>query len=311
MTGPGFEDRCRRLLRWYPPQHRREHEDEMLAVMLATARPGQRRPSRRETTDIIMGGIRVRLRRTFGRPSAPQWRDAFALTAVLGTILLLAESIGWVSFAAIQLSNGWALAIMVVPIVAFSTSALAAAVSLWAIATRHRRTAIAATWALAAVILAWTAGYNLIIEPETWSANDLTYYPPYLAIVVTAAQTLTTDARHAAETLGRRRILAFIAIAVLAAAGTPLPLLSGTLPHETLPRVLVISLPVAALAVAAGLAARSPVGRHTLALLAVPLIAFLTRQIDNAVLSNGWSIGLVALLVASLAFTGSLRTARR
>ena len=39
-----LERRYRRLLRCYPPGHRQVHQEEMLGVLLATARPGQRAP---------------------------------------------------------------------------------------------------------------------------------------------------------------------------------------------------------------------------------------------------------------------------
>jgi hypothetical protein len=40
-----LERRYRRLPRCYPPGHRQVHREEMLGVLLATARPGQRAPS--------------------------------------------------------------------------------------------------------------------------------------------------------------------------------------------------------------------------------------------------------------------------
>ena len=39
-----LERRYLRLLRCYPPSHREFHREEMLGVLLATARPGQRTP---------------------------------------------------------------------------------------------------------------------------------------------------------------------------------------------------------------------------------------------------------------------------
>jgi hypothetical protein len=48
MTGPaGLEQRYRRLLGWYPEPFRSEREEEMFAVLMAGARPGQRRPRSR------------------------------------------------------------------------------------------------------------------------------------------------------------------------------------------------------------------------------------------------------------------------
>jgi hypothetical protein len=41
-----LERRYRLLLRCYPPSHRAAHREEMLGVLLATARPGQRQVRR-------------------------------------------------------------------------------------------------------------------------------------------------------------------------------------------------------------------------------------------------------------------------
>jgi hypothetical protein len=124
--------------------------------------------------------------------------------------------------------------------------------------------------------------------------------------VVTGALTRTADTRHAVESLGWRRILAFGAVAFGIAASTPLSLFP-----DRLPAVVMVVLSVAAPCVAAGVASRSPTGRRALALLAVPLIAFLTQRVENVVLSEGWRIGLGTLLVASIASTGGLRRTSR
>ena len=52
----------RRLLAWYPPEFRRENGQEILAVLMAGARDGQRRPGLAESADLIRGGVWMRLR---------------------------------------------------------------------------------------------------------------------------------------------------------------------------------------------------------------------------------------------------------
>ncbi|HEY6279097.1 MAG TPA: hypothetical protein VIX86_22515 [Streptosporangiaceae bacterium] len=52
----------RRLLAWYPPEFRRENGPEILAVLMAGARDGQRRPGLAESADLIRGGVWMRLR---------------------------------------------------------------------------------------------------------------------------------------------------------------------------------------------------------------------------------------------------------
>jgi hypothetical protein len=52
----------RRLLAFYPGAFRREHEQEMLAVLMDGAQAGQRRPGRAESADLVRSALRARLR---------------------------------------------------------------------------------------------------------------------------------------------------------------------------------------------------------------------------------------------------------
>ena len=56
-----LERAYRRLLAWYPRAFRRENEQEILAVLLADAPPGQRRPGLAESADLIRSGLWLRL----------------------------------------------------------------------------------------------------------------------------------------------------------------------------------------------------------------------------------------------------------
>jgi hypothetical protein len=51
----------RRVLACYPKAFRRESEDEIVAVLLATAHEGQRRVGVAESADLIMGAVRMHL----------------------------------------------------------------------------------------------------------------------------------------------------------------------------------------------------------------------------------------------------------
>jgi hypothetical protein len=51
----------RRLIAWYPRSFRKDNEEEILAVLLATAGEGQRRPSLAESADLLRGAIRMRM----------------------------------------------------------------------------------------------------------------------------------------------------------------------------------------------------------------------------------------------------------
>ena len=62
-----LERAYRRLLAWYPREFRRENGPEILAVLMADAPPGQRRPGLAQSADLIRSGLWMRL-----RPSVPR-----------------------------------------------------------------------------------------------------------------------------------------------------------------------------------------------------------------------------------------------
>ncbi len=57
----GLERGYRRLLACYPRSFRRDNEEEVLAVLLATAHDGQERPGLAESADLIRGAVRMHL----------------------------------------------------------------------------------------------------------------------------------------------------------------------------------------------------------------------------------------------------------
>ena len=86
------------MLACYPKAFRRESEDEIVAVLLATARKGQRRVGLAESADLIMGALRMH----FGMSRSPRpVRDAIRLMcagavlnlAVMATILVTLGSV--------------------------------------------------------------------------------------------------------------------------------------------------------------------------------------------------------------------------
>jgi hypothetical protein len=84
-----LERRYRRLLACYPRAFRRESEDEMLAVLLATTHEGQRRVGLAGSADLIVGALRMH----FGLSRAPRpVRDAVR-HMYLGAVLTLAVAV--------------------------------------------------------------------------------------------------------------------------------------------------------------------------------------------------------------------------
>ena len=81
----------RRWLRWYPKSFRREHEAEILAVLLAGARAGQRQPAPMECLDLLRSALWMRLRPTVPRSNRPVF--AAIKLMYLGGVVELATAI--------------------------------------------------------------------------------------------------------------------------------------------------------------------------------------------------------------------------
>jgi hypothetical protein len=88
-TAGGLERSYRRLLRWYPPSYRDRHEEEILGVLMAAAQPGQRRPSARESLDLLWSALKIRIRTTLRGADSQPWAAALALVGVLLPLLML------------------------------------------------------------------------------------------------------------------------------------------------------------------------------------------------------------------------------
>ena len=86
-----LERAYRRLLAWYPRAFRDENGPEMLAVLMACAADGRRRPGLAQAADLIRGGLRMRLFPSVPR-SAPTVRAAVRLMyagAAVSTVNLI------------------------------------------------------------------------------------------------------------------------------------------------------------------------------------------------------------------------------
>jgi hypothetical protein len=91
MNGQGRLERgSRRLLAWYPRSFRRDSEDEIVAVLLATAEEGQQRVSLTEAADLIRGALRMRL-----RPACPPPRSVRGAVRLMcaGAVVQLAAAV--------------------------------------------------------------------------------------------------------------------------------------------------------------------------------------------------------------------------
>jgi hypothetical protein len=95
-----LEHGYRRLLAWYPRAFRRDHEEEVLAVLMAGAGEGQRRPGLTASADLIRSGMWMRLRpgpvrppRTVFNAVRLMYAGAVVEVAALVTIVVTPASI--------------------------------------------------------------------------------------------------------------------------------------------------------------------------------------------------------------------------
>lgn len=115
MTGQADLERgYRQLLACYPKAFRRENEQEILAVLMASAREGQRRPGLAETADLTRSALRMRLRPGGARPprtvfTAVRLMYVGAAVELVALITLLA-TLGSLKSAIAQSSPGFTAA---------------------------------------------------------------------------------------------------------------------------------------------------------------------------------------------------------
>ncbi|RVX41826.1 hypothetical protein EDD27_4401 [Nonomuraea polychroma] len=247
-----LEDRYRRLLAWYPKEHRASHEEEMVAVLLAAATPGRDRPSARETFDLLRGAFAIRLHRAVGPVSRRHWHAAFNLAALLAPIWLLILDLGrataYAGHALRSANNG--------PEMALKTLAMALPYGVIAfLAWRNsRKVAAAVAWG-------WTVLYaGLVASPPdlglspihvVW--NGSTGFASVVRFVLPAclaAVMLTFTPSSGPAPLGTRRLVGWTAVLLASVVALQIPLPAASY------------LPLLVLAVAAVVAVCSPVGRR-------------------------------------------------
>jgi hypothetical protein len=199
VSGADLESRYRRLLAWYPWSHRRVYEDEMLAVLVAGARPDQRRPTLGEAANLVASGLWARLRAAAACVTSPAWVDAAAVFGLLVAIVLLSQRVvrlleplglgfGAVSGAQPYLrAAGWGAVVL-------------------AVLVGLRRPAAALAWTTVlgeAVLVARRYGTDPV------SAVDL-LLPLALGVIAAAALTAPAPRRRAVSVLRAPRLLAFV-----------------------------------------------------------------------------------------------------
>ncbi len=268
-----LERRYRRLLRMYPAEHRRKHQDEMLGVLMTGARAGQHQPGLADTANLIWGALLIRLRPARRGTAWPLWREALAVVSVLLPLMVLAYftllnvsllvsvragSPVFGAFARLdaEFLGGWLLVAVLALLRLRYTAALAAAILL--------------TW------LAYSSS-----QAVNWSYIDA---PSMLALVAagleTAALLASPGPARAVQIMNWKHYVLAVAIplglaATLNWAGLDHPAVTGS-----------IMIPACAVTLS-GMALASPLGKRVAALLALPVYYLIVELLVPPSMTGG------------------------
>ena len=311
-----LERRYRRLLRCYPPTHRAFHREEMLGVLLATARPGQRTPGLGQTVNLAACGLAIRVRRIPGWLAADAGQDALAvvsLTAPAVVLILLAlqqAAITACASARAPVCAGapvWLL-VPVLPSLAESVVGLAwLAVVLLGLTGRQRKAAaiasISLTLAVLILVILVTAimqqGQRVNVPMTLFQFAGMADVPVVLVSLAACSLIFSPGPRRGLAIVGWRRACLMIA-GLSAGFGFPsiVQLVDPAAPMEDLAFRL---LGVLAIAVAVAVTCvRGPVGRRVAGLMATGLLPSLAVTIPLRDVPAGIPVLLLVSLLAAV-----------
>ena len=307
-----LERRYLRLLRCYPPTHRAFHREEMLGVLLATARPGQRTPGLGQTVNLAACGLAIRVRRIPGWLAADAGQDALAVVSLIAPavvfILLVLERAAMNAAAAAGPPVDLVVPGLLLPgPPSFGKSVVVMiawlAVVLLGLTGRRRTAAKIAFISLALALLVLLVVLTAIMQPSHDLPGGLFQFLPFgdvpvvLASLAACSLALSPGPRRGLTIVGWRRAclmiaglsagFGFPAIVQLADPAAPL----GDLAFRLL-GVLAIAVAVAVTRV------RGPVGRRVAGLVATGLLPSLAVSIP---LRDVPAVFLVPMLVSLLA----------
>ncbi|MCI0688479.1 MAG: hypothetical protein L0Y54_14775 [Sporichthyaceae bacterium] len=276
-----LEARYRRLLALFPRDHRDAYEDEMVGVLLATARPGQRWPGVRDALDLLRAGLLVRAGRPWRSATASAWLDGLAIVSLLGPILLSAyvpvvgpqdgyyqvsaSGDGLVPVYPWFIWFGWPLVLVAIP---FGLRRLA-------------------------LVAAWVCGLVLPFHYWSWDTAIALWFP--LALVSAAALTWSPGPARGMALLGWRRVICYLVGVGLLDAGVIAVTHLDVAPSESWPTTVLIWSGML-LAIGAAMDFSSRAGRRAAVLFAAPIVWIFVW--DALATASGFAIG------ANLFFAG-------
>ncbi|GAA4376991.1 hypothetical protein GCM10023088_36320 [Actinomadura verrucosospora] len=318
-----LELRYRRLLACYPAGHRAEHGEEMLDVLMSAARPGQTRPSLADTADLLLGAVRIRLRRATGDATGSPWPGALAVAGLVAMIMLVADGVRFavnvphlgMVFAERVGEGGWPMLASYVGTAPYWAAWAVIATLAWRGARRPATVAACAVTAAQLLLALWAATFTE--APYAPVASSVAGIPLALALLATASLVASPGPRHGARRLGRARVAGLVAMAGVLVALSSHPLFAlvfqgdlGQVGTRDIDRLVTFSQKwgyvqfVAALAIGVLVCAdlaRSRQGRRAAALLAIAGLPLLVRVGLFHMGSSGEPPALTHLLAEGLA----------
>jgi hypothetical protein len=149
--GGSLERSYRRLLACYPPRHRREHGEEMLAVLLTAAPAMQHRATWLETADLLRGVARIWLAPRCRTAAEPGWRDALAVVSLALPLIMALKPVAETAASEAAIYPQRIYASLTGDVVSFSP--LSPGLVILLVVLRLRRTAAVVTLVLTAELL--------------------------------------------------------------------------------------------------------------------------------------------------------------
>jgi hypothetical protein len=302
-----LERRYRRLLRCYPPSHREFHREEMLGVLLAAARPGQRTPGLRETVNLAACGLVIRVRRIPGWLAADAGQDALAVVSLIApAVVLILLALGWGAQAAAARVPFWSQVLLVPPSLGEWVVAMIAWLAVVLLGLTGSRGAAAAIASIS-LTLAWLAVLTAAVQQSVYARGLVQFLgsarsvPVFLASLAACSLVFSPGPRRGLAIVGRWRACFMIA-GLSAGFGFPL-IVQLADPAAPVGDLAFRLLGVLAIAVAVAVTrVRGPVGRRVAGLVAAGLLPSLAVTIPLFDYPGGWDLVplLVILLVAVL-----------
>jgi hypothetical protein len=320
-----LERRYQRLLRCYPPSHRAAHREEMLGILLESARPGQRLPGASQTLNLVACGLAIRGRRFL---TTGPWQDALAVLSLIAPVLMVViaalnvaqsvrEALDQAASAQVPV---WQL-LSLVPMLGGPALALVGwlAVLLLAVAGRRRAAAAIATVLLALDLTVLLAD---IIQRTGVSSVGLPLFlwmtaegPAVLASLAACSLVFSAGSRRGLAVVGRRRACLMIAGLCVTYGFFPVVLLVSPSAHFSAPVFGLLGVLMIAIAIAVTRVSGTA-GSRVAVLITAELLpglagAFSSASDPAAGLVFLISYGLLALLVWPLAIASWKRQPSR